>query len=69
MEESESHFPIDTSDMARQSELYETHMLPHEGDFLQFMGDIRVHVDEVLLSIQAEYWYENPLVTRRDVEL
>lgn len=69
MEESEPHFPIDTSDMARQSELYETHILPHEGDFLQFMRDIRAHVDEVLLSIQAEYWYENPLVTRRDVEL
>ena len=44
-------------------------MFPHEWDFLSCMRDIRAHVDELLLSVQAEHWYENPFVTREDAEM
>ncbi len=69
MEPTEPHLPIDTSDIVHQSELYKTYILPQEDDFLSCMTDIRSHVDELLLSVQAEHWHENPFVTREDAEM
>jgi hypothetical protein len=52
----------------KQRRLYAKHIAPNEWRLLNLLQSIRRDVDDLILSRQAEIWYENPFVTRWDYD-